>query len=51
MDKEKKSIENFRAVAPTIRGILSIEGIMRVKKAELTLAGFSNFDPTFMNSK
>jgi hypothetical protein len=30
---------------------LSIKGILRAKKAELTLARFSNFDPIFMNSK
>ena len=51
MAEEKKSIKNFKAVAPTVLEILPIKEIMLVKKVEPTFAGFSNFDPTFMNSK
>ena len=51
MAAEKKSIKNFRAVAPTIREILPIKEIMLRNFVKLTFAGFSNFDPTFMNSK
>ena len=51
MAEEKKSIKIFRAVAPTILEILLKKEIMLVNFFKLTLAGFSNFDPTFMNSK
>ena len=51
MAKEKKSIKNFRAVAPTVLEILPIEENMLSKKVKPTSAGFCNFDPTSMNSK
>ena len=51
MAKEKKSIKNFRAVAPTVLEILPKKEIMLVIFFKLTLAGFSNFDPIFINSK
>ena len=49
--EENKSIKNFRAVTLTVLEILPIKEIMRDKNVELTFAGFSNFEPTFMNSK
>ena len=51
MAEENKSIKNFRAVAPIILEILRKKEIMLVNFFKLILAGVSNFDSTFMNSK